>query len=365
MNDVPEIDFTIKGEGEIAFPMLIEALSGTDRQYDQVAGLAFRTANEVVINPPSFITDLDALEYPWRVLNPVDYIHGRGHGFMAKKLPTAPIMTSRGCPNRCTFCAGPSLLGHKLRLRDPKKVVDEIQYLMSEFGIKEVQIIDDNFSFHREHVVQACEEILSRGLDIPWSLPNGVRADRIDYPLLKLMKESGCYYLAFGIEFGSERMLKMTRKSLSLEKAKQSVREAQQLGYITQGFFLMGHPQETKEDALATTNLAREMALDRLSINLAVPLPGSELFDYYVERGYLNIDTVDWEQFAGPQFIPNTEFLPYKDVIHLLRSGYARFYMSPHRVIRYLLKTRSILQLRGLWAGVRTLITSVIRRGKW
>lgn len=365
MKDIPEIDFTIKGEGEVAFPALIEALAAGDKDFGQIAGLAFRKNGKVVVNPPSVIADLDSLEYPWQVVNPLDYVKGMGHGFMAKRQPTAPVISSRGCPYRCTFCAGPLVLGRKLRLRDPKRFVDEIEYLIDTFGIKEVHIVDDNFTFYKEHVTQVCEEILKRGLDITWSLPNGVRADSVDYSLLKLMKEAGCYYLAFGIEFGSERMLKVTKKGLSMDKAKQTVPQATKLGYITQGFFMMGHPQERKEDILATVNMARKMSLDRISVNTIVPLPGSELFQYYLEKGYLNMDNVDWEQFAGPQFIPRTEFLTDKELFGLLRAAYTQFYLSPRRILGYLFKLRSLSQIKGLWPGIQTLFRSVVRRGKW
>ena len=365
MMEVPEIDFVIGGEGETAFPALIEALATRDDQYQQMAGVAYRSNGDIKMNPPSHIADLDSLEYPWQVLNIRDYAGGRGHGFTTKRLPTAPILTSRGCPNKCTFCAASCLMGQRLRLRDPKKVVDEIEYVIDTFGVREVQIVDDNFSLNREHAVQTCEEILSRGLDISWCLPNGVRADRVDYPLLKLMKQSGCYYMAFGIEFGSERMLNMTRKTLSLDKARQSVHDAASLGYITQGFFMMGHPQETKDDALATINLARKMPFDRLSINFVVPLPGSEIFEYYLQKGYLDMANVDWGQFNGPWFIPTTEHLSRKDLFSLLRRGYAQFYLDPRRDLRFLLKIRSATQMKGLWAGGKTVFTSMVRRGKW
>jgi len=365
MKDVPEIDFVIKGEGEFAFPALIETLASGGKDFEKVPGLAYRENGEVVVNPVLLITDVDDLEYPWRVANPLDYANGMGHGFMAKRQPVCPVISSRGCPYQCTFCAGPSILGHKLRLRDPQKFVDEIQYLVDTFGIREIQIVDDNFTFYREHVTQVCEEILKRGLEITWSLPNGIRADSVNYSLLKLMKEAGCYYLALGVEFGSERMLKISKKSLSLDKMKQTAAEAAELGYITQGFFMMGYPQEKKEDVLATIDLAKRLPLDRISVNAVVPLPGSDLFRYYLEKGYLNLESVDWERFAGPEFIPRSEFLTEKELLTALRTVYTSFYLSPRRIIRYLFKIRSVSQIKGLWAGVLTLLRSLVRRGRW
>ena len=365
MKDAPAVDFSINGEGEVAFPTLIEALAVGDKDFKQIAGLAFRENGEVVVNPPSPLADLDGLAYPWRVVNPLDYAKGMGHGFMAKRRPVAPVISSRGCPYKCTFCAGSLVLGRKLRLRDPARFVDEIEYLVNTYSVKEIHIVDDNFTFYKEHATQVCEEILKRGLDITWSLPNGIRVDSVDYSLLKLMKEAGCYYLAFGIEFGSDRMLKITKKQLSLDMAKQTILQATKLGYITHGFFMMGHPQEKKEDILATITTAKKMSLDRFSITFTVPLPGSEVFQYYLQKGYLNMGDVDWGQFAGPQFTPETEFLTHRELIGLLRSAYTQFYVNPHRILKYLFKLRSSSQIAGLWPGVKTLFTSVVRRSKW
>ena len=365
MKETPEIDFIIKGEGEIAFPALVEGLATRDKGFKQVGGLAFRENGRVVVNPPSLLTDLDDLEYPWQVVNPLDYAGGMGHGFMAKRQPVAPVLSSRGCPYSCTFCGGSLVLGRKLRLRDPKKFVDEIEYLVDTSGIREIHIVDDNFTFYKEHAAQVCEEILHRRLDITWSLPNGIRVDSVDYSLLKLMKEAGCYYMAFGIEFGSERMLKITKKQLSLDNAKQTIAQAEKLGFITHGFFMMGHPQEKREDTLATINTARKMPLDRFSFTFMVPLPGSEIFQNYLQKDYLNVDDVNWDTFAGPQYIPKTEYLTREELIGLLKSAYIKFYANPRRVMGYLFKLRSLSQIKGLWPGVKTLFSSMVRRGKW
>jgi len=297
-------------------------------------------------------------------MNPLDYNKGVSHGFATKKVPCCPVISSRGCPYQCTYCGGPLVLGRKLRLREPKRFVDEIEYLVSTLGVREIQIVDDNFSFCKEHAAQICTELLSRRLNIPWSLPNGIRADRIDYDLLKLMRKAGCYYIAFGIEFGSERMLRLTKKALDLEKVKQSVNWAARLGYITQGFFMAGHPLETKEDISATLQLARSLPLDRISVDFIMPLPGSQLFEYYLEKGYLDLNYMDWEQFGNRKFTPKTEFITYSDLMKLSRRAQAEFYLNPYRAFRHMTKIRSANQIRGILAAIRLLITWLFHRGK-
>ena len=252
------------------------------------------------------------------------------------------------------------MLGRKLRMRDPRGFVDEIEYLVNTFGIREIQIVDDSFTFYKEYATQVCTELLERKLNISWSLPNGIRADRVDYELLELMRKAGCYYTAFGIEFGSERMLKLTKKDLTLEKARQSVNWAARLGYITQGFFMLGHPLERKEDVLATLQLSQELPLDRISIDFIMPLPGTELFEYYIQKGYLNFEHIDWGQFGNRQFIPKTEFVTLAELMNLLRKANVRFYLNPRRALRHILKIKSANQVKGILAAIRLLITSLI-----
>jgi len=368
MKDIPEIDFTIRGEGEIAFPALIQVLSAGDKSnnnFKSIPGIAFREQDRIIVNPPFPIADLDSLEYPWRVVNPLDYRKGISHGFTCKRSPIAPIISSRGCPYQCTYCGGPLVLGRKLRMRDPKRLVDEIEYLIDTFGVKEIQIVDDNFTFYKKHATQVCTELLQRKLDIPWSLPNGVRADRIDYELLELMRKAGCYYIAFGIEFGSERMLKLTKKALDIGKVKQAVNWAARLGYITQGFFMLGHPLETKEDVLKTLELSQELPLDRMSLDYVMPLPGSELFEYYLQKGYLDLEHIQWEQFGNRKFIPKTEFTTYSDLAKLSRRAHAKFYLNPRRAFRHMSKIRSVNQVRAILSAIRSLIiTWLFRRSR-
>lgn len=367
MKDIPEIDFAIKGEGEIAFPALIKTLisrDGDNKDLKLIPGVAFREQDRIIVNPPLPIADLDGLEYPWQVTNPSDYSKGIGHGFTAKRIPCCPVISSRGCPYQCTYCGGPLVLGRKVRLREPKRFVDEIEYLINTLGVREIQIVDDNFTFYKEHATQVCTELLERKLNIPWTLPNGVRADRLDYKLLDLMRKAGCYYIAFGIEFGSERMLKLTKKALHLERVKQSVNWAAKLGYITQGFFMLGHPLERKEDILATLELSQALPLDRISVDFVMPLPGSELFEYYLQKGYLDLEHIDWEQFGNRKFIPKTEFIASSELMNLSKRANAQFYLNPRRAFRHMSKIRSANQVRGVFAAIRVLLTWLFRKGK-
>ena len=137
------------------------------------------------------------------------------HGMIYKALPLAPIITTRGCPYSCIYCSAPITAGKRMRYRNPVKVVDGIEMLIKKYGVKEVQIEDDNFTLKRVHTVAICEEIIKRKIKIHWGLPNGVRIDKLDPDLLKLMKKAGCYQMSLGIESANQRILDLIKKRLN------------------------------------------------------------------------------------------------------------------------------------------------------
>ncbi|MBN1622357.1 MAG: B12-binding domain-containing radical SAM protein [Endomicrobiales bacterium] len=352
------VDFVIVGEGEESFPGLLKALY-TGSALESLPGLVYRNEGGIRANNSYFISDLDNLKKPWDVLNPLDYQKGRIHGFIAKEQPVTQVISSRGCPYECTFCAGRAVLGNKMYLRDPKKFVDEIEYLKDEFGIKEVQIVDDNFTFYRDHAVNVCNEMINRKLDISWSLPNGVRADKLDKELLGLMKKAGCYSIGIGIEFGSPRMLKMVHKSLDLEKAKETVMLCNKLGFITTGFFLIGYPEETLEDIKMTADFISSLPFDRIRVSIPFPYPGSELFKYYLERNYHNAENIDWDHFHSIDNICILENLNKNFVEKFCRNIYFKFYLNPFNTLRFLSKFRTWIQFKSVWQGFKIFLQTM------
>lgn len=349
------LDYVICGEGELSFSMLIENLYKAD-DLNKIPGLVFRESDMINSNNQNFIQNLDNLEYPWKVINPLDYQSTKVHGFTCREKPIAPVISSRGCPYLCGFCAGRTVQGSKIRLRTPVKFVDEIEFLNKEFGIKEIQIADDNFTFNKEHAIEICNKIINRKLKIAWSLPNGVRADKLDEELLQTMKAAGCYYLAFGIEFGSKRILEITKKSLNLDNARFNIRLANQLGFITQAFFLMGHPEEKKEDILETEKFALSVPLDKVVVNIPFPYPGTELFGYYIKNRYQKIELIDWQQFKESGYNYIFEHLTLKYVLQHRKKLNLKFYLNPFRMARFLLKFKTLTQFKSAFNGLLVLV---------
>jgi radical SAM superfamily enzyme YgiQ (UPF0313 family) len=236
-----------------------------------------------------FINDLDCIPFPdWGQIDPRTYKKAP-HGAFIKNFPVAPIVTTRGCPYECKFCASPKLWKRKIRFRSPKNVVDEIEHLVNLFGVREIHFEDDNLTLRREHVEGICNLMLERGIKVSWACPNGVRADKLDPQLLRLMKKAGCYYLAFGVESGNQEILDNINKHIRLNTIRDAVVMAENEGIMTQGFFIFGLPGETMQTIEGTIRFAKSMPLSRAQFLLLDVLPGSALWD---ELGFAKM--VDW-----------------------------------------------------------------------
>jgi len=267
-------DFVIIGEGEETLLELADTLKNS-ASVTGIRGLATLGGN---ITKREFIADLDTLPFPdWRQIDPRK-CKKAPHGAVVKNFPVAPVITSRGCPFACKFCASPNLWARKIRFRSAENVVDEIEYLIHDFGVKEIHFEDDNLTLKKEHIERICNLILKKKIKISWATPNGVRADTLDSGLVRLMKKSGCYFLVFGIESGSQKILDNIRKETDLAAIERAAGIARSEGIITQGFFIFGLPGETEATIKETINFAKRIPLDRAQFLLLDVLPGSQLW---------------------------------------------------------------------------------------
>lgn len=292
-------DFVIVGEGEETLLELANALDNR-QPTEAISGLLGR-AN--AFKERGLISDLDFIPFPdWPQIDPRK-CRRAPHGAIVKRFPVAPIVTSRGCPYACKFCASPHLWSKTIRFRSGENVVDEIEYLVKDFGVKEIHFEDDNFTLKRERVEEICGLILERNLKISWSTPNGIRADNLTRDLIRLMKRSGCYSLAFGIESGSQKILDSINKKSRLEEIERVVKAANSEGLLTQGFFIFGLPGETEESIKQTINFAKRIPLDKAQFLLLDILPGSGLWQ---ELGGSRI--ADWtnRSYQEVAWVPET-----------------------------------------------------------
>ena len=281
-----------------------------------------------------FQLNIDDFGQPdWESIDPRTY-STEPHGMIIHARPMAPIITTRGCPYSCTYCSAPITAGKRMRCRDPVKVVDEIEMLVNDYGVKEIQIEDDNFTLIRKHCVDICEEILKRNIKVLWSLPNGVRIDKLDKELLLLMKRAGCVSMALGIESANQRILDMVKKELDKDLVRKVCQLISDVGIETTGFFMIGFPTETKEEMKNTINFAASLPINRAHFTKVTPLPGTELFDLWVEK-YSKTGSIDWKTFNYYQFDADWSECSFEEISKLQFRGLLKFYSKPARLFKF------------------------------
>ena len=276
LRDCTAIDYGIVLEGE-------ETIVALCRKEDagSLKGLIRRRDNEVVYNGDRpFIKDLDKIAFPRYEAFELDRC-------IDKKVNALPIVSSRGCPFDCVYCPVKCSIGETFRVRSAESVVDELAYWHAR-GYKRFSFSDDNFTLIKERVYALCDALESRHLDdLKLSCDNGIRADKADRDLLKRMKEVGFYRIAFGVEGGNDKVLKNLKKRESIETIKQRIREACDLGYEVDLFFLIGSPGETPRDVEDSFAIARSYPIGTAYFYNIIPFPHTELFGWIRSQGKL------------------------------------------------------------------------------
>lgn len=289
-----EIDYVIVGEGEEAFFQLIKNIeAGKKLPGENVDGCAYKTDKQIIVNEKTkFIRNLDSLPLPARDLLPMEFYFKNGtvlYGVGGKRAAT--ILTSRSCPMKCTFCSVHLIQGQVLRMRSAENVFLEIEELVNKYGVEEILILDDNLTFNRKRVVKLCKMILQKKLKLRWNTPNGIRADRIDAHLVKLMKQAGCVNVCIGVEAGNDRVRnEIIRKSLARESIEKALKVCAKVGLPVTGFFILGIPGETEETFKDTIEMVKKMPFSMISTFFFVPIAGTKLYNDCVRNGFINRD---------------------------------------------------------------------------
>lgn len=342
------VDFIVIGEGEVTLLELVRCIEQKNTELSAIDGLGYRNDGVAMLNPKTrFIENLDNVPFPARHLLPMEkyYKIGESHGGL-KRSRYASIVTSRGCPGNCIYCSIHTVWGRRWRSRGPANVLDEIEHLVNNYGVKEIHFEDDNLTFDRERARAIFQGIIDRGLDIAWTTPNGVAIWKLDEDLLRLMKASGCYQINLGIESGNERVLKeIIRKPFRLEKVHEIVKKIQELGIWAHGFFILGMPGETKQTIMDTINFAIGLNLDSASFFVATPYPGTRLFDICKEHGY--IQDYDARALRVQSSMISTEQFTSDGLLQFQDLAYKRFmYSTIKREIVHLNIIRRLVQLK-------------------
>jgi len=327
-------DFVVLGEGELTILELMNIWQDKEKR-KHIKGIAYIENNHFIRNPErELIQNLDELPFPaYDLINPLKYPIADSY-FKVKRLPVTGIFTSRGCPYACSFCASSAFWKHHFRHRSPQKVVDEIEYLMKSFGIREIQIGDDYFNCSKKHIIEICREILRRKLDLTLTCPNGLRIENIDEKLLTIMRKAGFYALTITFESGSQAILDGVNKKLNLRNVARNIKLAKKLGFFLKDYLVFGLPGETYETVRKTIQFAKSLPYDTIAVFIAKPIPGSSWFDQWSRNK--DVSLLDYNWF---NFVVNENKLEFSDgnrTIKLPIDAYREFFFRPIQVLRFL-----------------------------
>ncbi len=281
-----EIDFLFRGEADLSFPLFMDELVKDNPSYENIPGLAYRSNGVLIKNPPEHRDNID--EIKWADYDAIDlegYINA-GYRLHTTIKRNAPVWVTRGCPYRCTFCTAPLQNGKNVRTHSVKYMVSLVKYLYDEKNIRQINIIDDNFTYHTAYAEEFCKAVIALNLkDLHFSTPNGIRMQRTDKELLHLMREAGWRSLIVAPESGSKKVLKKMQKDLDPDIVPEKVKEIREAGLKCSGFFIIGYPDETLEDIQATVDLIKKCRFNFFFLNNFQPLPGTPLYDELVRKG--------------------------------------------------------------------------------
>lgn len=345
------VDIVVVGESEITIKELISSIED-EKDLKDVNGILYKDNGKIIqTNERELIDDIDKLPFPARHLLK---IYKYPNHPLAIKSPGTTILTSRGCPARCIFC-NKSVFGRTFRVRSPKNVVDEIDFLVDKYKIKELQIIDDTFTLYKKRTIEICKEILERKIDIKWMTPNGIRAGTVDNETASWMKKSGCHFVFLGVESGNPEILKNIKKDITLAQVRDTVKILNENKIDCGAFFMIGLLGESPNEIIDTINFAKSLDLDAVKFGITVPLPGTELFDVLDKQGFIKNYNFD-EYFWHKEPVFETDKLKKDQMFRLYKKAYRAVYLNPKYIFRKISKIRSIEDLKNNLRGLSTVI---------
>ena len=320
------IDYVMRGEGEYATLAFVNSIE-KDGDLNEIDGLCFRKNGRMIIKESNVIEDLDTIPFV-----PYDMIEGNQYGNICGMHVdrVATILTSRGCPYSCTFCAVSSLSKGKCRFRSPENVINEIENLISR-GFRNIVINDDNFTLNQRRVVKFCELIRNRGLQFNW-LCEG-RVDDADLDTYRKMAKAGCKLIYFGIENANEKILEYYNKRINPRQSKMAVEKARKAGIdIIIGTFILGAPNESLTDIGNTIKFASGLEIDFPQFNILSVRAGTKLWANFVKDGYID-EEEDWDgQIFVSDIHPNC--VPKNLIQKKINEAYRSFTRRPSWILK-------------------------------
>ncbi|MDD5530638.1 MAG: radical SAM protein [bacterium] len=326
-------DIAVVGEGERTIVELIKHIDSRQdsAQLKNINGICFRQNDEIILTPPrEFISDLDSIPFPAYELADL------------KTFPNVYMLTSRGCPFKCIFCAAPINSGRKWRAHSIDYLIEHIKILRYKYNIKHIPFLDDNFAFNLERVSEFTDRVLAEKLDFQWDVI--MRAEKISKELLLKMKKAGCQYVTIGVESGDQEFLnKVVKKNLKIADVIRFTDLCEEINMPLTVLFMVGIPGENKEIRRKTRELQRLLWKKRcvtgMALSIATPFAGTELYETCKEKGYFEHKPTP-EEFAKTFFAPNcgliktNDFTPKDAIKFTMQSYFTQLSGSPGKLLR-------------------------------
>jgi len=273
------------------------------------------------------INDLDSLPTPMQELLPIKkynlpYI-GEKYTF---------VLSSRGCPYKCTYCRQQVMWNGKVRSRSAENIMIELRKL-KELGIENFMFHSDTFTITKRIVIELCQKMVQEKINLKWCCNS--RVDTVDEEMLSWMKRAGCWMIAFGIETGCQEILDNVKKGATVEQAVSAVKMAKRVGMAVWGYFVFGFPGETAETANKTIQFAKGLPIDIAYFGIGTPYPGTEFYQQAKDNDWLESES--WEDFdQSYSAIVNYEKISAIDIKRIVKKAYLEWYLRPMTILNLL-----------------------------
>ena len=340
--ECPYIDFIVRGEGELTFRELINSLE-RDGDPSNILGLSINLRDKVKNNPPRpLIKDIDTIPMPSYDLLPMEKYQANGVRF-------GTVMTSRGCPFNCAFCSSSLQFGKRWRGHSDSRVIEELKHLHEKYRIREIEFLDDTFTLNKHRAIRIARRIVKEGLDISWSASS--RVDTFTEEVAEAMKKSGCHTIYFGIESGSRKTLNFIGKGITPEQSISAVKKAKRHKLRALGSFVIGFPEETKEDIKKTIKFSKKVGVDFAQFTIATPYPGTRLWKYASAKKL--ILTFDWRKYTTLDPVMKLKNFTSQQITKLLQKAYISFYLRPSFLIKDLISRKGFILRRAIPKAIK------------
>jgi anaerobic magnesium-protoporphyrin IX monomethyl ester cyclase len=327
VSESPETDVVVRGEGELTLLELMQLASKSNmKNLKDMAGITFRKNGKIIRTPDRpFIQDIDSLPYPTLKHFQLSKYRILGRTYL-------PIITSRGCPFQCAFCLSSQMCGTGFRAKSPPKVLDELEWLRDTYGADAFTFYDDTFTFDIDRALGICREMKRRKFITPWDCRT--RVDRVTKEVLETLSKTNCQLIHFGVESGSQKMLKVMKKGTTVEQNARAIKWAKEAGILVAISVIVGYPGETVDMVKQTIDFIRRTEPDYVYMCEAVPYPGTELYNQVKELGWGL--TSEWSKYHEHTQIFKNPLLPLETIEKMKKAFFDEFFSPSY----YLHKSR-------------------------